>query len=211
MSEEQTANSAGAADTKTTEQPDTLLQAQQPPAQETAPAAESEQQGAESTSAESGTAANEEQTADPGTYTDFSVPEGVEVNEELLAQANPIFKELGLSQEQAQKLVDFEVTRTQAQVEQFSQQVNAWKESAQDDKEFGGDNLQKSLAVSNLVLQHFEPAFVDDLGRMGLLNHPELIRGLTRIGNKFLTEDTPGDGDAPRQVKSRVERLYGTE
>lgn len=154
----------------------------------------------------------DDQNGTPGEYGDFAVPEGFEIDQELLAQANLMFKELGLSQEQAQKFVDFETQRVQSQVDQFQQQVEAWKTSAKTDEEFGNDKLNQSVAISNKVLEgYFEKAFVEELKSIGFLNHPELIRGLTRIGNKYLTEDNPGSGSPSRPEKSRVERLYGKQ
>ncbi len=38
---------------------------------------------------------------------DFKAPEGYELNADIIAKAEPIFKELNLSQDQAQKLLDF--------------------------------------------------------------------------------------------------------
>jgi len=38
---------------------------------------------------------------------EFKVPEGAQLNEALIAEATPLFKEMGLSQENAQKLFDF--------------------------------------------------------------------------------------------------------
>lgn len=43
----------------------------------------------------------------PEAYADFTAPEGYELNQEVLDRAVPLFKELNLSQEQAQKLVSF--------------------------------------------------------------------------------------------------------
>lgn len=40
-------------------------------------------------------------------YTEFKIPEGQQLNKELVASVTPVFKELGLTQEQGQKLVDF--------------------------------------------------------------------------------------------------------
>jgi len=207
MSDEQTADSVGAADDAASTPSGDLLKQPEQAAGDDAQQAAGEQQAPEGEQAE-----GNEQQAEPDEYADFSLPEGVELNEELLAQANPVFKELGLSQEQAQKLVDFESARVQAQVDQFHQQVDAWKEAAREDKEFGGDKLEQSLASANNVLKgNFAPAFIEELKQIGFLNHPELIRGLTRIGNRYLTEDTPGEGKAVEREKSRIERLYGTE
>ena len=44
----------------------------------------------------------------PDEYADFSMPEGIQLDETMLAEALPVFKELELTQTQAQKLVDFQ-------------------------------------------------------------------------------------------------------
>lgn len=145
-------------------------------------------------------------------YGEFTLPDGVEINQELLAQANPVFKELGLSQEQAQKLVDFESSRQQAQVEQFHQQIQTWQEETRNDKEIGGDQMDRTISQANKAINaYFEPGFIDALRATGLTNHPEVIRGLARIANKHLTEDNPGGGNPPSNPKSRTEILYGTD
>ena len=46
-------------------------------------------------------------SAAPESYTDFSVPEGHTLDAAAIESATPLFRELGLSQDQAQKLVDF--------------------------------------------------------------------------------------------------------
>lgn len=46
-------------------------------------------------------------TTAPEAYTDFRAPEGGKLDPTVIAEATPIFKELGLSQDSAQRLVDF--------------------------------------------------------------------------------------------------------
>ena len=48
--------------------------------------------------------------AAPEKYEDFKLPEGMEVNTDLLDKATPVFKELNLTQDQAQKMVDLQTT-----------------------------------------------------------------------------------------------------
>ena len=50
-------------------------------------------------------------SAAPESYTDFSVPEGHTLDAAAIESATPLFRELGLSQDQAQKLVDFYSTQ----------------------------------------------------------------------------------------------------
>lgn len=48
----------------------------------------------------------QDKSAAPEAYTPWTTPEGYELDPKLVEQATPIFKELGLTQEQTQKLVD---------------------------------------------------------------------------------------------------------
>lgn len=170
------------------------------------------QQGAEEE--QQNTAASEDAGGNdqvPDEYSGFQLPEGMEMDEELLARANPVFKELGLSQEQAQKLVDLEAARVQEQIDQFQQQIRTWQEEVKTDPELGGDRFDENLALANkAVNEFFEPGFLDALRAYGLTNHPEVIRGLKRIAERYLAEDKPTDGRAPSKEKSRIDRFYGT-
>src|SRR5215471_21036533 len=53
----------------------------------------------------------------PEKYSDFTPPEGFDLNEEAMAKAEPIFRELGLTQAQAQRMVDFyaEISKSSAE------------------------------------------------------------------------------------------------
>jgi len=206
MAEAQTADTAGAADDAASASPDDgdLLEA----GQGTEPGADDGDDAGAAAGGEQ--AGGEEQSDVPDEYAAFSTPEGIEIDENLVAQANPIFKELGLSQEQAQKLVDFQSAQVKAQVDAFHERVNGWKEASRSDPEIGGDKLDSNVAIANKVLfDAFSQPFVDELKQIGFLNHPEFIRGLSKLGNQFYTEDDPGGGNAAGREKSRIERLYG--
>src|SRR5258708_2662348 len=53
----------------------------------------------------------------PEKYADFKVPDGFKFDEKALTEATAAFKELGLSQEKAQKLVDTYAKNTQQAIE----------------------------------------------------------------------------------------------
>lgn len=150
----------------------------------------------------------------PESYADFEMPEGVEVDETQLAEAAPLFKELGLTQAQAQKLVDFQATQVQAgresQIDAFNQMVGDWREQSVNDKEFGGDKFEESINIAQTTIDKLG---TPELGKLlkdhGVGNHPEVIRILVKMGG-HLQEDQPGGGDnTPNSPeKSHVEALY---
>ncbi len=151
----------------------------------------------------------------PDTYADFAMPEGVTVDSALLTEATPLFKELGLSQDQAQKLVDFQAKQVQAgsarQVDTFNQLMNDWQELSKNDKEFGGDKFEESVGVARAAIDKFgTPELKQLLEEHGVGNHPEVIRLLVKVG-RLTSEDVPGSQTAPSsKAQDRVSLLYPT-
>ena len=152
----------------------------------------------------------------PESYSDFILPEGVTLNETLLGKAAPIFKELGLNQEQAQKLVDFQAEMVQegarSQTETFDQLIEGWKKDAENDKEFGGEKFEESVSTASLAVEAYgSPEFKKLLEDHGIGNHPEMIRTLWKAGLP-LKEDVPGGSvGAASEKKDRVSVMYPTE
>jgi len=152
----------------------------------------------------------------PENYEDFTVPEGVKLDETTTAAASEVFKELNLNQEQAQKLTDLvsqKVLRdAKAQKDNFENTKADWEKQSRDDKEIGGDKLEQSVADAKLALQKFgTPELVEVLETFGLGNHPEVIRSFARMG-ALMKEDNPGGKSTPAsEPKDRAEILYSSD
>lgn len=151
----------------------------------------------------------------PDAYADFTMPDGIEIDQTLLESATPMFKELGLNQEQAQKLVDFQAGQVQAaaqaQVDTFNQLKDDWSNQSKSDKEFGGDNFEKNIGVARAALDTYgTPELTSLMNDYGIGNHPEIIRLLVKVGGT-LQEDVPGSTTAASKPdQSRVDQLYPT-
>lgn len=147
------------------------------------------------------------------TYADFTLPEGVELDSTMLDAATPVFKELGLTQEQAQKLVDLQVKQVEAsqqgQVEAFNQLKNDWLTQAKADKEIGGEGFDQNVADARVAMDKFGGEGLTKLmNELGIGNHPEIIRFMANVG-RLTKEDVPDNGDPPQSVpKDRVGILY---
>jgi hypothetical protein len=170
--------------------------------------------GSQDTSTEgAGIDTGEGSQTSPDTYADFSLPEGIPLDRDLLTEATPLFKELGLTQEQAQKLVDFQAKQVQAssqsQVDAFNQLMKDWREQSENDSEFGGDKFEKSIAVARAVVDKFgTPGLKQLLEDHGVGNHPEVIRFMVKVG-KLTAEDVPGGTSVPTsKEQDRVSQLY---
>ena len=149
----------------------------------------------------------------PDTYADFVMPEGVELDSALLTEATPLFKELGLDQEQAQKLVDFQAKQAQASsesnVDAFNQLMNDWQEQSKNDTEFGGDKFEENVGIARSAIDKFgTPELKQLLEEHGVGNHPEVIRFMVKVG-KLTAEDVPGGTTtATSKAQDRVSLLY---
>lgn len=149
----------------------------------------------------------------PESYADFTVPDGMDINTGLLEKAQPIFKELGLSQIQSQQLVNMYATQIQAESQansdSYNQTVKDWVDEAKGDSEIGGAAFDENVGLAKRGIDSFgTPKLVEVLNQTGLGNHPEFIRLFTRIG-KTIKEDDPGaTGGATGEELSGAEILY---
>lgn len=153
----------------------------------------------------------------------FTFGEGREVDESTLQEFTDVVKGLGLKPEDAQKIADFGpkiVDRMAAkQIEVVQATQAAWAESARNDKEFGGDKLNKNLATAKKALDAVaSPELKKLLGGFdpeknptgtGLGNHPEVIRLFLHVG-KALSEDSivRGGQQGGSEQKTAAEIMY---
>ncbi|HFD3888017.1 peptidase [Serratia nevei] len=152
-------------------------------------------------------AEKDKKPAAPEKY-EFTPPEGQELDANVLAVFEPIAKELGLSQEQAQKLVDIYPQIQQQQAEAWSKQVSDWGEQVKADKEIGGDKFNASVGAAQRALDQFgNQELREYLNASGLGNHPALVRFCAKVG-KAMAEDSfvvPNQGGQ----RSAADILYG--
>ena len=153
-------------------------------------------------------------TTPPDKY-EFTVPDGSLLEPAAVERIAAYAKAQGLSQTQAQALVERESAAAAAikegQVALVEDKKGEWMETAKTDKEIGGDMFPKNAELAKrVVARYFTDAFKEALENTGLGNHPELMRGLVRIG-KSMTEDQlvlPGAAGA-KTPKDPAEILYG--
>ena len=143
---------------------------------------------------------------------EFSTDEGVELDSAALADFEPVARELNLTNEQAQKLVDaypkiLEGVQ-QRQTEAWQAQTEEWAATVKADKEIGGDKLTTNIGVAQRALDQFgTPELKEYLNATGLGNHPDLVKTFVKIG-KAMSEDGMVSGGNTGQ-RSAAEVLYG--
>lgn len=173
--------------------------------------------------ADAAAAAAKGKTGAPEKYEAFKLPEGVKLEDAQVAELQAHAKDLGLTQEQAQKVVDRELkvrgdVSAAAQTE-FKSTVAKWADDARADKEIGGDKLAATLASAKRGLDAVStnaklPELKTMLDATGFGNHPAVIKlfqyvdSLTANDGKFLAggKATPAaDSEA-----ARTSRMYPT-
>ena len=124
-------------------------------------------------------------------YGDFKIAEGLVIDEEMLGFAKKQFKELGLSQEQGQKLVDLQNTLVQKQgaqtlkvVEQETQKlINKWEDSVKADDELGGAGMAEKMAIARSAATKLEcEDALTVISEANLGSNPAILRLLYRAG-----------------------------
>lgn len=133
----------------------------------------------------------------------LTMPEGIEVDQAMVDALGPEFKELGLTNSQAQKLadkfIDVQKQRVGKQSETWANTIAGWADQAKADKEIGGDKWDGTVKTALRAVDRLgTPALKDYLETTGGGNHPEMIRFMSKVG-AMIREDSPpvgGVGDA---------------
>ncbi len=154
-----------------------------------------------------------EETAAPGQY-EFKPVEGVQLSDEVIGRFSEVAKELNLSQDAAQKMLDQVAPAIARQQYAAIQQLNEqWVSAVKADKEIGGEKLGANLAIAKKARDAFGTDGLRQLlneSRIG--NHPEMVRFFVRAG-QAISEDSfvPGGTRPSAGGKDAASVLYGKQ
>ena len=147
----------------------------------------------------------------PETYADFTLPEGLKLSPETLAAATPIFKELGLSQEAAQKLVSFHADQLKAmtasaQEASYSAMRSDWQAKTLADADIRGYALDGRTGIDAVkvdigrALGTLDPTLRADfqaaMDLTGAGDHPAFVKALWQL-SRAVAEGRPVSGKGP--------------
>lgn len=144
-------------------------------------------------------------------------PEGQTLDASVLEAFTPVFKELGLNQAQAQKLVDTQFAVTAKAVEGMQKQLGdqvaeenaTWAKQCREDKEFGGVNFEANAKIANKALAAFgSPELKAELISSGYANHPAFVKLFWTIGQKLAESTAPAHGAPPAVHTDAASVLY---
>lgn len=158
---------------------------------------------------------------EPVEYTDFKLPEGVQADEKTMSDFKTTAREAGLSQDQAQKLVDLHTDAVKAATDASTQlwydTQKQWQAEVLKDPEIGGANFEPMKAT---VAKAIDAVGGEDAAKIrqafdytGAGNNPDIIRFLYRLGKAIgeggaVASGTPTTVEAP---KTAAEKLYPTQ
>ena len=138
----------------------------------------------------------------------FKLPDGMKLDEGKMKSFISLAKEFKLTQEQAQKLVDFDAAGIKASEEAFRKMQEGWK--ADTLKELGENAEQKLGEAVQAYKQFGDDEFVKLMKDTGLENHPAVVRVFRNIGSKIATDKTvPATSNGVKSSKTVQEILYG--
>lgn len=118
---------------------------------------------------------------------ELKLPEGSILDAGAVERIAAYAKERGLTNDQAQELLNREsenvANYAKAQEDHVKAQVDGWKAAVEKDKELGGDAYSKNVELAKRVVTKYgSEDFLKTLNDTGLGNHPELVRVFFRIG-----------------------------
>lgn len=143
---------------------------------------------------------------------EIKAPEGMELDEKALEAVTPVFKELGISQEGAQKLIDTYGTQVSAilqkqqeqAVGEFKKITDGWKQET-----------IKELGVTADVEMAHAAKFIDKFGTdevrkvlddTGLGNNIHVVRMLIKAGKAFGQDSFPDPSSQKGVAKTEIEK-----
>lgn len=136
---------------------------------------------------------------------EFKVPEGQVLNEALVAEATPLFKELGLSQEGAQKLFDFHnkamADLAAAPMKAYEEMRDAGRKEIISDKALGDGKADLKPEVKANIAKAIDSLpnakeFRDAMNLTGVGDNPAFVRAVNHWASQ-LAEGTPVRGNGP--------------
>lgn len=150
-------------------------------------------------------------TGAPEAYTEFTLPEGLKLAPETLEAATPIFKELGLSQEQAQRLVSFHADQLKAasaaaQEASYTEMRADWRTKTLADTDIKSYSLDGKTGMDAVkvdigrALGTLDPTLRADfqaaMDLTGAGDHPAFVKAMWRL-SQAISEGRPVSGKGP--------------
>lgn len=152
----------------------------------------------------------------PDKYEAFKLPEGAKIDEATLGKAQGLFKELGLPQAGAQKLIDMysdlHKQVANSHTEAWQKTEKEWLSAIRADKEIGsGDEKILRSDVKAAISKTIDALGGDELRTAlnitGAGNNPAIVKALFKASSAFVEGKHVG-GEPAKPAKSAAARMY---
>jgi hypothetical protein len=144
---------------------------------------------------------------------DIKLPEGSKLDASHVEKIALFAKERGLSNEDAQAIVERDQKLLSAREEAMTQEVRkiveGWPTQAKADPEIGGEAFDKNVELAKRVVDRIdkEGSLKKLLNESGYGNHPDVLRAFVRMG-KMMTEDQLVIPGAQAGGKKSIEEVF---
>ena len=146
---------------------------------------------------------------------EFAMPEGMEMDKGMADAIGPMFKELNLSQEQANSITDAYAKQIQSHAEAqqtaFTKQLDDWASELKNDSEVGGDAFKENTGIAaNAIKVLGSPELSELMESTGMGNNPAMFKFALAVG-RALAEDQPGSSGIASDESVIENRMYPNE
>lgn len=132
-------------------------------------------------------------TTAPEKY-EFKAPDGITFDDKVIAEASTLFKELGLTNDQAQKLVDFQVAQAKTQAEApytaYDKMREGWQNEVKADKEIGGilPKVKETIgrALDTIGSPELVAEFKSAMNLTGAGDHPAFVKAFYKLASSVV-------------------------
>ena len=145
-------------------------------------------------------------TVAPDKYEAFKAPDGVTLDDKTIERITPVFKELGLTQAAAQKLVDFYGEQMKSNDKAIADAVtnmrSGWRDEISKSSDMGGKVEQIKVDVGHMLDSIFagdpkgRQAYQEAMDLTGAGDNPHIVRAWWKAAQSF-TEGTHISGSGP--------------
>jgi hypothetical protein len=139
---------------------------------------------------------------------ELKLGEGSLLDNSALERIGALARSQGLSNEEAQGLVD----RHQEETFKFIEERKAaWHKEASNDKEIGGEQFAHNAELAKRAFERVAPpGLKEEMDKTGYGNHPLILKMFVNLGRMMADDKLVQGGAQGHSSKSAAELLYGS-
>ncbi len=120
----------------------------------------------------------------------LKAPEGSSMDASILDAFGAQMQQLGVNQDQAQKLLEQRYGEQKVAEEAAAAQDRNWLEDLRADKEYGGKNFNENAEATKRAWDFIDPdgAIRREMAKMWVGNYPPLQKGMAKFGKRMMED-----------------------